>query len=142
MSSVLAPIHLNAKGIDLSSRVQRTGTVVASPAGATETIVASLTLAGNLQIRAGVYLLAMGAYTVGTNGVSVNLKVRKTDTSGTTLKATGAIDIAATKLGSGTVITFDASPSGAGQIYVLTATVASGTAETTFSAVEILAIVV
>lgn len=136
------PLRLSAAGIDLSPRVQRTGTVAASPALSAETIIASLTLAGDLIIPSGVYLFGFAAYTIGASGVSCNLKIRKTDASGSTLKATGAVTIAAAALGSGFLVGFDSSPTVPGQVYVLTMTVASGAAESTVSAVELVALAV
>lgn len=130
-------IVLNAAGVDLSPRFQRNATVVASPAAATETIIGSITVQRNLAVSSGIIVYGFAAYTVGGSGVSVNLKLRKTDASGSTLKATGAVDIAATKLGSGALFAFDTSPTLPAQVYVLTMTVASGAAESTVSAVEI-----
>lgn len=128
--------------IDLSPRVARTATVVASPADNTETIIASVTVNRNVQAVLGVLIIAQAAYTVGTSGTSVNLKIRKTDASGSTLYATGAVDIAATKLGDGCLIAVDTSPTLPGQVYVLTMTVASGAATSTVSATQIFALVI
>lgn len=120
----------------------RSATVAASPSGATETVVASVTIPNFPSVNLGVLLLGFGAFTVGTAGVSVNLKLRQTGTSGTTIKATGAMTYTAADLGSGSVVGFDTSPTLPGQVYVLTAVVASANAETTFSAVELVAIVI
>ena len=141
MAGPATPLHLSAAGVDLSPRIQRNSTVVASPTAATETIVASLTVSGNLAVSSGIIVYGFGAFTVGTAGVSVNLKLRQTDASGSTLKATGAVTYTAADLGALTVVGFDASPTLPGQVYVLTATVASANAASTFSAVEIGAIV-
>ncbi|HVE35376.1 MAG TPA: hypothetical protein VNC18_17555 [Gemmatimonadaceae bacterium] len=142
MTATSNPLRLSGAGVDLSPRVQQNATVVASPSGSTETIVGSITISGDIVAAAGILVFGFGAYTVGGSGVSVDLKLRKTDASGSTLGATGAVDIAATKLGSGALFAFDTSPSLPGQVYVLTATVASGAAETTFSAVKMLAVIV
>lgn len=142
MTGPATPIHLAAGGIDLSPRVQRTTTVVASPTDATETIIASLTINGNLALGAGILLIGWGAYTVGTNGVSCNLKLRRTDASGTTLAATGAVTRTAANLASGSVWAFDTGATLPGQVYVMTATLASASAASTFSAVQLTAIVV
>ncbi len=133
-------IVLSGAGVDLSPRFQRNATVVASPAAAAETIIASLTVQGNLT-SAGVMVFGWAAYTVGTDGTGVTLKLHKTDASGTTLKSTGILDLAATKLGAGMLFGFDGSPTLPGQVYVLTATVTLGSATSTVSAVEIAAIV-
>lgn len=136
------PLRLSAAGIDLSPRVKRSNTVVASPAAASETIICSLTISENLATALGVVLVGWAAYTVGTNGVSVNLKLRQTDTSGTTIAATGATTATAANLGSMALAGVDTSPVLPGQVYVVTMTVASGSAASTVSAVELVAIVV
>lgn len=136
------PITANAVNLDLSGRFFRTDTVAASPSAATETIIATLTVGSQIAVVSGVYLLGYAAYTVGTNGVSVNLKIRQTDTSGTTIKATGAVTSTAANLGSMDLQGFDASPTLPGQVYVLTMTVASGSAASTVSAAALYAVVV
>lgn len=141
-SSTATPIHLAAGGIDLAPRIQHTATVAASPADATETTIASLTISGNLSTSLGVVLVGFAAFTVGTAGVSVNLKLRQTNTSGTTIKATGAVTFTAADLGALPVVGVDTAPVLPGQVYVLTMTVASANAASTVSAAEILAIVV
>ena len=83
--SNLAPFETSGRFIDLSSRWKRTSTVVASPAAAAETIIATLTISEALQQALGVELVAWCAFTVGTNGVSANLKIRQTDASGSTI---------------------------------------------------------
>lgn len=127
--------------VDLSPRVFTTRTVAASPAAATETIVASVTISTGLAVSAGVLLMGFLAWTQGTDGVSYNVKLRKTDASGSTLKATGLPELAATKLGSAAIIGFDTSPSLPGQVYVMTLTITLGSAPSTVSAVELDAIV-
>lgn len=141
-SSPSPATRLNALGIDLSPRMVRSATVAASPSAATETIVASVTVPNFPSVNLGVLLLGFGAFTVGTAGVSVNLKLRQTDASGSTVKATGAVTYTAADLGSLAVVGFDTSPTLPGQVYVLTATVASANAASTFSAVELVAIVI
>jgi len=121
--------------------VQSTTTVVASPAASSETIVASLTISGNMGVASGILLIGWAAFTVGTSGVSVNLKLRQTDASGSTKAATGAVTYTAADLGSLSVVGIDTGPTLPGQVYVMTATVASGAATSTFSAVQLTAIV-
>lgn len=134
--------RLNGDAVDLAGRVKRSATVVASPTDATETIVASVTLDRDPYLGLGVLLLASGAFTVGGSGVSVNLKLRRTDASGTTLKATGAVTYTAADLGALSLHVLDTSPTLPGQVYVLTATVASAVAASTFSAVELVAVII
>lgn len=136
------PTRLSALGLDLTPRVFRTTTVAASPTDATETIIASLTITQDLEIGAGILLFGWGAYTVGANGVSCNLKVRRTNASGTTVAATGAVTRVAANLAANTVIGFDTGIASAGAVYVLTATLASATAASTFSGVALTAIVI
>src|SRR6266702_6820389 len=85
------PITRNALGLDLSARFVYTTTVVASPAASAETIIASLTLSANIAAMTGVDLSGWAAYTVGTSGTAVQLRIRQTNASGTTVGATGAL---------------------------------------------------
>lgn len=135
------PIQYSANALDLSPRIKRSTSVVASPTGSSETIVASLTITEAIALQTGVLLFGWGAFTVGTNGVSVNLKIRQTDASGSTIAATGATTATAANLGSLSLHGFDTGASIPGQVYVLTATVASGSAASTFSAVQLTAII-
>jgi hypothetical protein len=139
--TVAQPLRLSAAGVDLSPRVKSTGTVVASPTDDAETIVASLTIAENVAVSAGVLLRGWGAFTVGTNGVSANLRIRKTDVAGTVLAATGAVTLAAADLAALAVDALDTSPALPNQVYVLTAELVSASAGSTFSAVRLSAIV-
>jgi hypothetical protein len=116
--------------------------VVASPAAAAETIVASITLGNNLSVQQGVFLSCYVAFTAGTNAVAAILKLRQTDTSGTTLKTSGSVLVVAAGLYDRCIIGFDASPTLPGQIYVATLTMTSGSAASTVSAVEIQAQVI
>lgn len=137
-----APIDYSAALIDLSPRLQGTSTVVASPAAAAETIVASLTLAdfGNLTVTSGIRLHGFAAFTVGTNGVSANLRIRETDAAGSVVAATGGVIAVATNLLAMNALGFDAAP-GVSK-YVLTLTVGSGSAPSTVSAVHLSATVI
>lgn len=135
-------IQIASQAVDLTDRVASSTTVVASPAAAAETIIAQVTAPADLRADAVVLLFGFAAFTVGTNGVSVNLKLRQTNASGTTKAATGAVTAVAANLGALSVMGVDAAPSATGQVYVLTMTVASGSAASTVSGVELLAIVV
>ena len=142
MTSPPTPLRLAAPGVDLSGRLFHSATVAASPAASSETTIATLTIPANLVVTTGVFLFGFAAFTVGTSGVSVNLKLRQTDTSGSTVKATGAVTYTAADLGAGSLFGLDASPTLPNQVYVLTMTVASGAASSTVSAVTLLALVV
>lgn len=137
-----SPLQQSAAVLDLSPRVFRTATVVASPAAATETIIASVTLNQDIFVTTGVLLLGWAAFTAGTNAVGGQLKLRRTDASGQTVKDSGAVTVVATKLYSPDIVAFDAFQAAPGAIYVLTLTCASGSAETTVSAVSLIALAV
>src|SRR5690348_1860095 len=87
------PIQVNGGAVDLSSRVQVTTTVGASPALAAETIIGTLTLAGftTLQVTTGIDLAGWAAFTVGTSGTAVTMRIRQTNVSGTVVATTGAL---------------------------------------------------
>jgi hypothetical protein len=137
------PIQQSAAALDLSPRVQRSTTVAASPAAAAETTVCSVTLTGDIAVVAGTALIGYVALTVGTNGTDVTVKLRRTDTSGTTVVSSGIINApAAADLVAYSISGFDTGTVMPGQVYVLTVTVANGSAASTVSAASILAIVV
>ena len=140
----VVPIQESSAGIDLRSRVPVSTTVVGSPSAATETIIASITLTGDVGVMRSVIVRGFAAFTVGTSGTAVRLRIRQTDASGTTIGDTGALTggIAAGNLVVENVAGVDASPSNTGQVYVMTLTVTSGAAASTVSAVELDAIVV
>lgn len=139
------PIQQDAAGIDLTPRFVRSTTVAASPADATETIICTLTVPGDIAQIAGIELVGWAAYTIGTNGVSGNLKIRRTNASGTTIVATGVCNEgtwAATQLTEQGVMGFDTGGTLPNQVYVLTLTVGSATAASTVSAAYLRALVV
>jgi hypothetical protein len=137
------PIDQSAIGVDLSPRFIQSNAVAASPSAATETTICTLTIPSNLSVVSGVILLGFAAFTVGTNGTACNLKIRQTNTSGTTLGATGATTggITAANLVDMNVAGFDTAAGGS-QVYVLTLTVTGGSATSTVSAAQLVAIVV
>jgi|SRR5438876_1277340 len=137
--------RIDAVGIDLSPRFFSTTTVVASPAAAAETIIASLTVNQSLAVATGVDLSGWAAYTVGTSGTTVQFRIRQTDVNGTVKGNTGALSGSqhgAAILSADDVEGFDAAPVLPGQVYVLTMQVANGAAISTVSAVKLRAIVV
>lgn len=138
------PIKLDSTFVDLSQRFKRSTTVVASPALAAETIIASVTIPDDLAVASGVRLEGWAAFTVGTTGVSTQLRIRQTNVAGTVKADTGALTggVAAAALLAQDVIGFDTAPALPGQVYVLTLQVASATAASTVSAVYLSAIVV
>lgn len=138
------PISTTSSEIDLSQRFAATKAVVASPALAAETIIASLTLNTDEAIISGVMLRGWAAFTVGTSGTAVTLRIRQTNVSGTVIATTGALTggVSAAGLVQEAVLGFDASPAATGQVYVLTLQVTSGAAASTVSAVELDATIV
>jgi hypothetical protein len=135
------PITAGAKGLDLSGRVVHSATVVASPAAAAETTICTVTIPDDIAIMLGVVLIGYAAFTVGTNGVSANLKLRQTNTSGTTIKASGAVTETAANLDGRSIAGVDTAGT-AGAVYVLTLTVGSGSAASTVSAVSLIALAI
>lgn len=136
------PIRYDSQFLDLTKRVQVYKTVDASPAAASETIIATLTLSGfaDTAVLSGVLLNAWAAYTVGTSGTAVTLRIRQTNGSGTVVATTGAMTKTAASLYADDVNGFDA---GAGVgVYVFTMQVTSGAAASTVSALLIQATII
>jgi hypothetical protein len=131
----------SARALDLSPRIAHTETVVGSPATNAETTIASLAIPSNLAIQTGVLLVGWCAFTVGTSGDGVNLKIHQTNSSGTTIAASGLITSTAANLDARSIVGFDTAPP-AGGVYILTMTVHGGAAVSTVSAVEFFALVV
>ena len=138
------PIAETSAGIDLQARVPVSTTVVGSPAAASETIIAQVTLTGDVAVLRGVIIRGFAAFTVGTSGTAVTLRIRQTNVSGTIVGTTGALTggIAGGNLVVENVVGVDASPSNTGQVYVMTLQVTAGAATSTVSAVELDALVV
>lgn len=135
------PERLDARGINLASRIAVSNTVAASPSAATETTICSVTIPSNLQVFQSVILEGQAAWTQGTSATGYTLKLRQTDTSGTTIYSSGVITLAAAGLANAGAMGIDASPA-AGQTYVLTLTVAAGAATSTVSAAVLTATIV
>jgi hypothetical protein len=136
------PIRYDSISFDLSKRFPITTTVGASPAAASETIIGTLTIPSfsDIAVVSGIIVQGWAAYTVGTSGTAVTLKIRQTNVSGTTVASTGALTRAAANLAADDINGFD---SGAGVgVYVLTMTVTAGAATSTVSALNLAAIIV
>ena len=136
------PIRTDSIFVDLATRFQSTQTVGASPSAGTETIIGTLTLANfnDIQVTSGIRLHGWAAFTVGTSGVSANLRIRETNVSGTVVAATGATTVAAAELHALDVVGKDATPGVA--VYVLTLTIGSGAAASTVSALHLGAVII
>lgn len=126
-----------ADALDLTPRVKRSATVTGSPAGASETIVATSPGVGDVAVGLGVLVIAYAAVTVGTSGTAVTWRIRQTDASGTVIKSSGAKTATAGNLIDELIVGVDTSPVLPNQAYVLTLTVTAGAAASTVSAVEI-----
>ena len=135
------PLVESARGLDLSSRLVDSTTVVASPAAAAETVIAQVQVPGGLSYASGVRLAGWAAFTVGTSGTTVQLRIRRGTVSGAIVANSGACNDAAGVVDERNCHGFDAAP-GDGQVYVLTMQVAGGAAASTVSAVELAAIAV
>jgi|SRR5690348_4904538 len=136
------PIRQDSQFLDLTKRIQTYKTVDASPALAAETIIATLTLTGfaDTAVLSGVLLNAWAAYTVGTSGTAVTLRIRQTNVSGTVVASTGAMTKTAASLYADDVNGFDA---GAGvAVYVFTMQVTAGAAASTVSALLVQATII
>ena len=130
--------------IDLSARIVDTTTVVASPAAAAETVIASLTIPnfGGVAVVQKIYLAGWAAFVVGTSGTAVRFRIRQTDINGTVKADTDALTggiTAGNKLAQD-VAGSDATPGVSA--YALTMQVTAGAAASTVSAVQLLALVV
>lgn len=136
-------IQLAARGVDLSSRIVGSVAVAGSPAAAAETTVCTVTIPGNLTIVTGVMLFGFVAFTVGTNGTAATLRIRQTSTAGTVVVTTGATTggIAAAGLVDMNCGGIDAASVGQ-QVYVLTLQITAGSAASTVSAAQLVAIAV
>lgn len=141
----------SANTIDLSPRMASSSTVVGSPALAAETVVCQITgLDGQLSAALGVFISGVASFTVGTSGVSVQLRIRTGTTagSGTVVADTGALTggVAAANKLSQDLQGFDSTASGGTAIastsYCLTLQVASGAAASTVTQTNLFLIIV
>jgi hypothetical protein len=141
---VPSPIRYDSIGFDLSKRIQVYKVVDASPALAAETIIATLTLSSfsDIAVVSGIRVSGWAAFTVGTSGTAVTMRIRQTNVAGTVVATTGALTggVAAAALMAQDVEGFD---SGAGVgTYVLTLQVTAGSAASTVSALVLTATII
>jgi len=138
------PIRYDSIGLDLTKRIQVYKTVDASPATNAETVIATLTLTAfsDIAVVSGIRVSGWAAFTVGTSGTAITMKIRQTNVSGSTIATTGALTggIAAGNLLAQDIEGFD---SGAGaSSYALTLTVTGGAATSTVSALVLQAVII
>jgi hypothetical protein len=114
-------------------------TVAGSPALAAETIIAQTPQLGDLAVSQGVVLDGWAAFTVGTSGSAVRLRIRQTNVAGTVIADTGALTggVAAAALVAQDISGVDTSAFAAGRVYVLTLQVTAGAAVSTVSGVKL-----
>lgn len=136
------PIRMASDSVDLSNRFRFTTTVAASPSGASETIIGTVTAIPDLVVNAGVLLFGWAAFTVGTSGTAAQLQIRRTNVAGTVVANSGATTAAAASLQERSAQSFDTGPTIPGQVYVLTLTITAGAAASTVSALQLVAIVI
>ena len=137
-------IRLASELADFTDRIKVTNSVVASPSAAAETIIAQTAALGSLRSGQSVMLDGWAAYTVGTSGTAVTLRLRQTNVSGTVIATSGALtgsQHGAGILTADDIAGLDASPTLGGQVYVLTMQVTAGAATSTVSAVFLRAFV-
>jgi len=136
------PIQIDASHLDLSPRVFRSNTIAASPPDATATAVATVTCTGDIAAVLGVLVIGWYSITIGTNGVTLASKVTRTNAAGTAIATGGAETVTATQVYARSIVAFDTGPTMPGQVYTLTVTVGSGSAASTVSAVQLVAVVI
>lgn len=105
-------------------------------------MIASLSLPENVVIASGVQLVGWAALTVGTSGVGLTLRIRQTGLAGAVVATTGATTVTAANLVETGLQGFDTGATLPNQVYVLTATVASGAAASTVSALQLYATII
>lgn len=135
-------IRYNGAQVDLGPRLFFSSAVAASPALAAETIICTLTINADVALQKGVKIEAFAAYLVGASGTTVTFRIRRTDVSGTIVKATGALNVTAADVRSNSLVAVDTGITPLNQVYVFTMQVANGAAESTVSAATLAALVV
>jgi hypothetical protein len=138
-----APIRYDAANLNLASRFFRTAVVVASPALAAETIIASVATSGDIAAIDSVYVSGWASFTVGTSGTAIRLRLRQTNVAGTVIADSGPLTggIAAAALVAQDIQGNDTAPVLPGQVYVMTLTVTAASAGSAVSAVSLWAFV-
>lgn len=137
-----APIRYDGASLDLSPRFVSTETVAASPAAGAITAVANTAALGDVASLTGVQLFGWLAFTVGTNGITALVQIRRTGVAGTVIAASGALTVVAATLVTFSIQGLDETPTLPGQVYSLCLTVGSGSAASTVSACQLCALVV
>jgi hypothetical protein len=123
----------------MSARFKTSVAIVGSPAAATETIIAQLTVADSIAVATGVLVEGYAAFVIGTSGTAVRMRVRQTNVSGTVVADSDAVTggIAAGNKVTMSVNGIDTAPTLPGQVYCLTLTVTAGAAASTVAFVAL-----
>ena len=122
--------------------VSFTNTIIASPALAAETIVATTGAISQVYDGASIFLFWFCELTIGTSGISLNAKLRRGAALTSTLVNVGqARTVVAGNLVSFSGVYFDNAGIVAGVQYSLTLTIGSGAAASTLTDVALLAAV-
>lgn len=137
------PSHIgqNARFLDLSQRIVGSTSVVASPTGAAEAVIASIALPAGLSYAAGVALVGQVGYTVGATGASGRVRIRQNSVTGPVVADTGAVTETPANVDNHVAVGFDTAPVDAG-VYKLTLTVASAVTASPVGACGLLAVAV
>lgn len=125
------------------NRSFRSSAIVASPAAAAETVVCQIGNVSTDGVAQAVMLFGWIAFTVGTAGASVRLRIREVGVTGTLVVDSGAVTrgIVAAALDNEDINGIDTPGEQDGLVYVLTLQVGSATAASTVSATNLIAIV-
>jgi len=129
------PISLDSHSVDFGSRFLTSTTVVASPAAASETIIAQLSITDDIYIAKGIWLEGFCSITIGTSGATLRLRLRQTNVSGAVVADTQALTVTAAQIYAPSINGIDAAAVLPNQTYVLTAQVGSGAATSTVASV-------
>lgn len=138
------PTQASARFADLSSRFVFSTAVVASPSGASETIIGSVTIPSGITINTGVWVQGWAAYTLGSTPSSCQLRIRQTSVAGTVVADTGAMTGGHNTAGflvADDVNGLDTAAADA-QIYKLTLTVAGAGSASTVSKLIVAAVII
>lgn len=137
-------VQNSAANDDWSPRIVDTTTIAASPVTAAETTIATLNLPsfGSLAVTSHIYVQGFVSMVVGTGGTAVRLRIKQTSASGATVVDTGAVTggVTAAAVVVKSVAGSDGTP-GVGT-YVLTALVGGASANSTVTAVQLIAWIV
>ena len=138
----MSSMAMDGSRVLFGSAFFQTVAVTGSPALAAETIIATLTIPSNIRADQRVFLFGWAAFTVGTSGTSVQLRLRQTNVAGTSFAASGLLNVTAANLVAPSIIGIDTPGLQNNIVYVMTLIVTAGAAVSTVSAVGLVGLVV